>query len=111
MFNPAAGSRVSEILPGQIDLGFHPATQIMQDHPLRFRQLGEHGSQLSNEVTSVWRVLALAVMVQIILDVDMNKDIGYGRVTVEYPFSRDLGNPMTFRDADPRIDTDMGVDQ
>lgn len=55
--------------------------------------------------------MAHGVVLHIVLDVHMHQHVGYRRMTLENPPAGRLGNAVSLRYADTRIDADMGIDQ
>lgn len=76
VLNPGDSGEVFEGMPRQMKFGFNPTIEIVQDDALGLRQVDEQGCQLLQQLAAVRQALALVVVLQIVLDVDMDENIG-----------------------------------
>lgn len=76
VLDPGDNGEVFEGVPGQMKFGFNPTIEIVQDDALGLRQVDEQRCQLLQQLAAIRQVLALGVVLQIILDVDMDENIG-----------------------------------
>ena len=76
VLNPGDSGWVFECLPGQMKFGFNPTIEIVQDDALGLRQVDEQWCQLLQQLAAIRQALALGVVLQIVLDVDMDENIG-----------------------------------